>query len=302
MSSYKKTPYKKQYKTPEELVKLLIFRGLEVSDTDRAEKHITHIGYYRLSAYMYPFLSEPKTDHRFKQGATFDKVLNLYRFDKKLRVLIFNEVEKVEIAVREAIVNVATEVSGNIFWLTSKESYKNQGFFVNTIKLINQEYRRSTEDFIEHFKKTYSNPYPPAWILAEILSMGHLMQLFRNLSDQRIRKRVALKFGMQAPLLESWMTNLTLTRNSCCHHSRIWNKVNAILPAIPKTISGEWITSNPDKRRVYYNLCILRYFLNQISPQNDFTNKLKNLFCLFPEIDISAMGFPSFWEEEPLWR
>ena len=295
-------PYSKPYKTASDLVTLLQARGLAISDTLRAERYISNIGYYRLSAYMFPFLLLPKTDHKFKVGVSFDNVLDLYRFDKKLRVLIFNEVEKVEIAVREAIVNVTAEMSGDKFWITSPSSYKSGAFFKSTMEKIDTEYNRSTEDFIEHFKKTYSNPYPPAWILAEILPMGNLMQLFRNLSDQRIRKAIAHKFGMQAPLLESWMTTLTLTRNACCHHSRVWNKVNAILPASPKKISGPWISTIPDQRRVYYNLCILRYFLIQIAPSNDLTNKLKELFTKFHQIDLSAMGFPNGWDNEPLWK
>ena len=82
---------------------------------------------------MFPFLLPPKTDHKFKVGVSFDNVLDLYRFDKKLRVLIFNEVEKVEIAVREAIVNVTAEISGDKFWITSPSSYKNSAFFKSTM-------------------------------------------------------------------------------------------------------------------------------------------------------------------------
>ena len=87
-------PYSKPYKTASDLVTLLQVRGLAISDTLRAERYISNIGYYRLSAYMFPFLLLPKTDHKFKVGVSFDNVLDLYRFDKKLRVLIFNEVEK----------------------------------------------------------------------------------------------------------------------------------------------------------------------------------------------------------------
>ena len=47
---------------------------------------------------MYPLLKTPKTAHIFKEGATFKKVMMLYRFDKKLRLLMFNEIEKIEIA------------------------------------------------------------------------------------------------------------------------------------------------------------------------------------------------------------
>lgn len=295
-------PYLKPYKNPEELTALLKSRGLLIDNEKRVQSYISMIGYYRLSAYMFPFLQLPKQNHVFKYGVSFDNVLDIYRFDKKLRVLIFNEVEKVEIAVREAIVNVTAEISGNKFWITSENSYKNREFFNNTISVIDREYGRSTEDFIKHFKLRYSDPYPPAWMLAEILPMGNLMQLYRNLADPRIKKMIARRFGMQAPLLESWMTTLTLTRNACCHHSRVWNKINAILPAEPRNITGPWISSAPDNRRVYYNLCILRYFLMRISPNNELTEKLKNLFTQFPQVDIAAMGFPSFWEYEPLWK
>ena len=62
-----------------------------------------------------------------------------------------------------------------------------------------------------------------------------------------------------------------------------------------------WIDSSTDKRRTYYNICIIKYFLDIISPNNDFKDKLLALFDAFPEIDLNAMGFNSNWKEEPLW-
>nr|WP_235305802.1 Abi family protein [Segatella copri] len=52
---------------------------------------------------MYPFLKVQKETHQFKDGTTLQQVLNLYRFDKKLRMLLLYEIEKVEIAIRRAI-------------------------------------------------------------------------------------------------------------------------------------------------------------------------------------------------------
>ena len=63
-----------------------------------------------------------------------------------------------------------------------------------------------------------------------------------------------------------------------------------------------WITIPSDKRRIYYNLCIIKYFLDVISPNNGLTEKLCQLFAAFPNIDIRAMGFPEQWRTEPLWR
>lgn len=96
-------PFIKTYSTPHELVQLLKTRGMEITDEEKAQHYLSHIGYYRLSAYMYPLLSIPKEQHLFKQGVTFGKVMMLYRFDKKLRLLLFNEIEKIEVAVRCAI-------------------------------------------------------------------------------------------------------------------------------------------------------------------------------------------------------
>lgn len=96
----------KHYMTEADLMALLKSRGLVISDEDKAVRYWESIGYYRLSAYMYPFLKAPKETHQYKDGTTFQQVLNLYRFDKKLRMLLLNEIEKVEIAIRRAIMNI----------------------------------------------------------------------------------------------------------------------------------------------------------------------------------------------------
>lgn len=110
-----KRNFGKDYKTPRELVTLLENRGLIINDRQKAQLYLESIGYYRLSAYMHPLLKTPKILHLYKEGATFNKVMMLYRFDKKLRLLLFNEIEKIEIAVREAVMNMTAERTGDIY-------------------------------------------------------------------------------------------------------------------------------------------------------------------------------------------
>ena len=136
-----KRHFDKVYKSPEELVKLMTQRGLLVNDVAKAQRYVECIGYYRLSAYMYPFLQVPKTQHQFKACASFDKVMNLYRFDKKLRILIFNEIEKIEIAVREAIMNITVDSTGDIFWLTNSVHFRDQNIFNNSLTLLARDAR-----------------------------------------------------------------------------------------------------------------------------------------------------------------
>ncbi|MCQ2190243.1 MAG: Abi family protein [Paludibacteraceae bacterium] len=298
-----KRNFTKTYSSPSSLVTLLKSRGLEIRNEQETECYLKNIGYYRLSAYMYPFLLIPKTQHLFKQGSSFNKVIMLYKFDKKLRMLLFNEIEKIEVAVRETIINITAEQTKDDFWLTNPVHFANHQSFNETFNLINREYRKSKEDFIQHFKNTYVDTYPPAWIMGGLLTMGSINIVYRNLKEDRIRKKISHHFDLQPKVFESWLTTLTLVRNSCCHHSRVWNKINFILPVMPRRINRPWISQQVDMRRIYFDICIIKYFLDVISPNNDMLSKLRWLFFVdFPEIDLRALGFPEGWEMEPLWK
>ena len=242
--------FMKHHMTEADLMALLESRGLVISDEDKAVRYLESIGYYRLSAYMYPFLKAPKETHQYKDGTTFQQVLNLYRFDKKLRMLLLNEIEKVEIAIRRAIMNIPVQMTGDIYWLTNSVHFANQRTFQETKNTIDREYAKSTEEFIKHFKNSYCDPYPPSWILGELLTMGNVNMIYRNLKADKIRKRISHYFGLQPIVLESWITSLTLLRNACCHHSRVWNKVSSIMPVTPRRIAHSWITLPTNPQRV----------------------------------------------------
>ncbi len=154
--------FSKSYTSPAEVVSLLQQRGLEVDNTIEAEQILSNTGYYRFSAYLYPFLIQPKEQHLFKPGSRFLGAWSLYRFDKKLRVLLFNEIEKIEIALRSTIANMVAEATGNIFWMTDASMFANEDKFHKTMSLVDKELKSSKEDFIKHFRAKYCNDYPPA--------------------------------------------------------------------------------------------------------------------------------------------
>ena len=254
--------FPKTYLSPADIVALLTNRGLGIANPGRAEHYIRNIGYYRLSAYLYPLLQMPKEAHRYKTRSKFQDALNLYRFDKKLRLILFNEIEKVEVALRSALANVVAEETGNIFWMTDASMFANADKFNRTMALVDKELKSSKEDFILHFKMKYSNAYPPAWILIEILPLGVVTRIYENLADNTLRKKIAARFSLTIPVFTSWMTVVALTRNSCCHHSRVWNKSNAIPPLIPKKLNGKWVVSIVSPKRIFYNICIIKWFVH----------------------------------------
>jgi abortive infection bacteriophage resistance protein len=73
-------------------------RGLQVADDPRALDWLRRLGYYRLSAYWYPFRQRQivqngpnqlttQVNDQFTAGATFDDAVALYTFDKDFALL-----------------------------------------------------------------------------------------------------------------------------------------------------------------------------------------------------------------------
>ena len=73
------------------------------------------------------------------------------------------------------------------------------------------------------------------------------------------------------------------------------------MPVTPRRIAHPWIILPANPQRVYFTICIIKYFLDIISPNNDMLGKMHTLFSNYPEIDLAALGFPNGWENEPLW-
>ncbi|MGL5787087.1 MAG: Abi family protein [Bacteroidales bacterium] len=295
--------YSKYYTSPKDLVSLLKARGLHIENDIKAENYLQNIGYFRLSAYCYPLLQQPKSSHQYKNGASFNQILNLYRFDRKLRLLIFNEIEKIEVAIRSIVINTACAHFGDIFWMTDPSRFINNTHFTKFISDLQSDIRNSSEDFIIHFREKYSNPFPPAWTIAEILSLGGICHVYKNIKDNSLKKKIAKKFGLQPIVFESWILTLAGLRNICCHHGRLWNRTLKLKPVIPHKTTHKWISNVAyiDIQRVYFRLCIIKYLLISVSPHNSFKEKLIEILDKYPTVDIAAMGFPDNWTDEFLW-
>ena len=274
-----------------------------MEDEHKVENYLLNIGYHRLSAYIFPFYKSPKSDLILKEGTTFGQVLTLYRFDKKLRILLFNEIEKMEVAIRSVLANIGCQELDDRYWITKPEYFANVDRFNQTLAVIEKELASSKEDYIEDFRRNYVENYPPAWMITEVLSFGNLNYIYSNITNNRLMKRIGDYFGLKPQVFTSWLTVLANLRNMCCHHARVWNRDFMLNPTEPRKTSNAWIdTSRIDKKKIFYRLCIIRYFLISVSPNNNLNEKLLDLFVQFPSIDIAAMGGYKEWQDSLLWK
>ncbi len=77
--------------------------ALQVNDHDLLTSRLSEVNYYRLSAYWHPF-RQPCSDH-LQPGTCFETVWDRYVFDRQLRVLTMDAIERVEISIRTRLVN-----------------------------------------------------------------------------------------------------------------------------------------------------------------------------------------------------
>lgn len=97
-------------------------RGLQASDKDRVLRYLARIGYYRLSPYMTPF-QEPGSEHIFRSGTDFDSVLGLYIFDRRLRLLLMDALERFEVALRATLSNHMALKNSDAFWYLDSSAF-----------------------------------------------------------------------------------------------------------------------------------------------------------------------------------
>ena len=188
------------------------------------------------------------------------------------------------------------------FWMTDSSLFANPNKFNRTVELIDKEVNNSKEDFILHFKNKYSNAYPPAWMLVEILPMGVVTRIYENIKSNPLKKKMAACYDLPVPVFTSWLTVITLTRNSCCHHARGWNRQYAINPMVARKMKRPWIGDAVPSHRTFYEICIIKWFIDIISPHNDMKQHFHSLLKQYPSVDYKAIGIPMDWQSEPLWQ
>jgi abortive infection bacteriophage resistance protein len=297
--------YNKEAYTIDQHIAQLQDRGLVISDVETAKHYLSHVSYYRLAGYWWPMQID-KEKHFFKENSKFEDVIHLYNFDRELRVLLFDVIEKIEISLRTKLIyHLSHEFDP--WWFQNTALFEDTLALVKTLATIQEEVERSKDTFIVDHRKRYKDDkrFPPAWKTLEMTSFGSLSKLYGNLKNTiKSKDIIAKELGaVNHTYLPSWLQSIAQIRNYCAHHSRLWNKN---LPGAPKILSKpphSWVDDVPrNTQQLYLHLCIMRYLLNTIVPGNSFNLKLKDLIAKYPSVDPNALGIRPNWYNEPLWK
>lgn len=299
----KKEDYPKKVLSLDKQIAQLKGRGLVIDDDNTAKNYLKNISYFRLQGYWWEFQVD-KENHKFVEGTNFNDVINLYTFDRKLRLLLFDVLERIEIALRTKLVYYPSIELGH-WWFEDKNNFFVEDFFDESIKEIEKELERTKEVFIEkHYEKYGEAHRPPAYKTLEIVSFGCLSKLYSNLNNNiGAKDRIATEFDLPNPnFLKSWLLSFNTIRNIIAHHSRLWNRQLHFPPKVLGKPNSDFVNSPENERSMYYSISCLLYVLNKVSPGHSLKQKIKNLLKENEFVDLEEMGFPEDWETEALWK
>lgn len=304
--------YDKKWTSIDQQIDLLKSQNLLIGDSAFAAHCLSHIGLTRFSTYFPTFFE--KNSKEFRSTTSFEQVLNLYQFDKELRLLVFDAVETIEVSMKAQIVNYLSEFYGPFFLHNQAVFNKNQQLEIDEcVKLVLVRHRND-ENIKEFRVKYYDSDFMPAWLLFNYLSFGDLSKIYKSIKEEKHRRNLAQRFGLPEEVHTSWLHTLNYVRNICGHHSRLWNRKMGIGPIklnTKKLPHIGWLKHEAtDNRYCYYSLCIIKFYLNIIKPENAFTSRLISLFDNYPDIPYYHLGIPFNhttqklldWQNEPVWQ
>jgi abortive infection bacteriophage resistance protein len=300
--------YTKPSTSIEEQILLLKERKLIIEDISLATYCLTNIGYYRLAGYWLHY-QEDKVNHIFYDKIRFEDVIELYNFDRKLRLILFDAIERIEVSFRSILINEMCQVHGPNWYADRRLSFNDNNYEEN-LGVVMQEFGRAKEDFIGHHERNYGgDDVPPAWKAIQVVSFGTLSKIYSNIGNNvPERKKIAGIFGFKggAEWMESFLQVVAVLRNYCAHHSRLCYRKFSSTPKAMGRPTHPWIKAlvEPDgilSKQLYFQICAVRYLLFTAYPETDFNEHFKALVAEFPKVKLSQMGFSNGWESEPIW-
>ncbi|WP_020004975.1 Abi family protein [Brachyspira innocens] len=290
---------KHTYKYEEQLQKLKD-RGCIINDDKKCISILESVNYYHFSAYFLPL---KQSNGSYINGTSFEKVFNIYEFDRKLHTILFNALEEIYIFIRAKISYYHVHKYGALGYLDETNFYNKN----DDLKYINkkieyhkkfiEKFKREVKNnnkvlFIKHYIDKYNSNFP-IWAATKIFTFGMLSTFFANLKleDQKILAKDM--YNITAYKLESWLHCCTDLRNICAHYGRLYYR---IFPSIPKGMNN---LDNNSERKLWGAILSVK----ELYPFKEKWNNeiLSNFIKLIDEykndIDFVHIGFPEKWKD-----
>lgn len=270
-------------------IDILRQEGVIFSKTDKhdAEFLLTHIGFFRFKNYLY-YIKNTQKD------CCFDMVFDLYVFDRKLRNLILEAIEKIEVSIKTIFADKLSAKYQDYHIYCKTQIYRKnynkmiQNMLSNFIVLNQEDSFKITRKLISNNKyhidfsykiegKTYNYVLPPVWEFVNWITFGQLVAIITNLNIHDHAIKLPQKLHQEFP-----------------------KDVENILEK-EKQLKGDDLSL--PRKQLYIRLVIIQYILKQLCPSNIPSTWGQRLYDLikYYKIDSNHMGFSNDWYKDAFW-
>ncbi len=266
----------KQATTIEEQINLLEQRGIIITDKEKAKTQLLDIGYFRLGSYFFPFESsypeQKNRNHNYQPNTNFCDAIELYYFDVDLRNILTKYILRIEINIRTYITYTISNYYKEFPTWFVDNKFVEEKYVNDFCKKYKKELKKNP--IINRHHKKHQEEYAPAWKTMEFMTFGSIIELYKNLKNNKLKSDIAKHYGYNSSSVFYKHLNIIRTiRNSCAHSNTLFDlKFRESIPDGP-------IKINPNtKQKLVGGILIIDYILNHISENRniDMNNEIYN--------------------------
>jgi abortive infection bacteriophage resistance protein len=296
-------------------IALLKQRGMLFKNEAQAYEYLKKISYYRLKGYWWDEQSNSVL-HSFLPDVYFENIIERYDFDRKLRIILFDAVEQIEIALRTKMIYHLSIAYGGL-WYLNPALFDTANIVIDGIKQtahfhvlneLRKEFDRSQEIFIKDHRRRYPDENADAWKILEVASMGTLSKLYKNLKNKLPEKAtIANEMGLNSTFtFVGWLEAIALVRNIVAHHSRLWSRTIIKKPSMQmNNPAGAWFSKSLKPGQLSKPFAVIScmiYLCNHLNRSDEMKQRIVYLIGDYPDIPVYKYGFFNNWHTEPVWQ
>ncbi|WP_170160802.1 Abi family protein [Nocardia puris] len=284
----------KPFLSLDQQVQKLRDNGLSLTDAEAvdARRFLQDHNYYRVSGSFRYFQADPvNQQNRFTAEASFAKIRQAHDFDRHLAVRLQAGLAEFEIVFRSQLAYLVAKSTGPDSYLYETTYDGGDSTKKALIKSINDELERSTERFVQHHRRL-GQPVP-IWAAVEVFSLGTSSKLYGLIADaEGVFKPLAERFGISHRASRKIFRSMSVLRNVCAHHGRIWNRNHGIdVEAPPQVRSGS-------DKAIFTNtpwawVLTVGYLTDQVRGDASYSESLWDFIDAQPDWLCEGLTYPS---------
>ncbi len=252
---------KKAY-TIEEQIARLKSNGMIFDNEEKAKEILLDVGYYRLGFYSFPyeiqFPNLEHRDHQLKQGTTFKSVYDLYEFDTRLRRLLLNALDRIEVNIRTKLIyHISLRYKEDPCWFVNRK-YVSSKFVNNFEEQVYAPLRKNP--IIEHHHANHAGIYAPAWKAIEFMTLGNIIRLYDALKETDAKNLITNEYGCSRGVFYNYLETIRVLRNKCAHGGCLYRMD---FPKGIKRLPAN--VSEYNRHNIKGGIDVVRYLLGKIS-------------------------------------